>query len=252
MKRILIYTILLVVSVVASAQTSSAERWEAGNRAYVEGNYAKAIGEYQAIVDGGEYSLTLYYNLANAYFKAGNIGKSILYYNKALRLNPSQEDVLHNLAIAEAQTKDKVAEESEFIVGRWWRAIRNSMTCTAWSVLSLVAFGVLLIFAIIFLLGGRIAVRKAGFYGALCSALLFALMTAFAISSRNDMLTHDEAVVLSSAISVKSSPDRAATDLFVLHEGAKVRIVSDMEEWYEVSLADGKKGWTEKKHVEQI
>ncbi len=252
MRRFLIYTILLVLSVVATAQTTSLERWDAGNKAYVEGDYAKAIEEYQAIVNGGEYSLTLYYNLANAYFKSGNVGKSILYYHKALRLDPSQEDVLHNLAIAEAQTKDKVAEESEFVVGRWWRAVRNSLGCTVWSVLSLTMFGLLLVFAIIFLLAERIGVRKAGFYGALCSILLFVLTTAFAISSRNDMLTHDEAIVLSSAISVKSSPDRAATDLFVLHEGAKVRIVSDMEEWYEVSLADGKKGWTEKKHVELI
>ena len=84
------------------------------------------------------------------------------------------------------------------------------------------------------------------------AALLFLVATLFANYERKAIVNHNEAIVMSSAVSVKSSPDRAATDLFVLHEGAKVRIVSDMEEWYEVSLADGKKGWTEKKHVEQI
>ena len=248
MKRFIIYTVLFVVSVVANAEAASLERWDAGNKAYVEGDYAKAIEEYQTIVDGGEYSLTLYYNLANAYFKAGHIGKAILYYNKALRIDPSQEDVLYNLAIAEGQTKDKVTEESEFFLSSWWRVVRNLLSCNAWSVLSLVLFGLLLVFVVIFLLG----VRKTGFYGAICSLLLFALITAFAISSRNEILTHDEAIVISSAISVKSSPDRAATDLFVLHEGTKVHIVSDMDEWFEVSLADGKKGWTEKRYLEQI
>ena len=80
------------------AQQTSTERWEMGNKAYMEGAYDKAIEEYCAILEGGEYSLELYYNLANAYFKMENIGKAILYYNKALRIAPSQEDVLHNLA----------------------------------------------------------------------------------------------------------------------------------------------------------
>ena len=142
MKRFLLYSLLLLVSLSASA---SVNRWEAGNKAYIEGNYDKAIEEYSAILEGGEYSMELYYNLANAYFKMEKIGKAILYYNKALRIAPSQEDVLHNLAIAEAQTKDRIAVIPEFFLNRWLRTVRNSMSCMAWSVLSLVAFGVLLL-----------------------------------------------------------------------------------------------------------
>ena len=268
MKRVIVYTILLLASVVAKAQEpasaepttvesttvapTSAERWEAGNKAYSAREYGKAIAEYKAILDGGEYSVELYYNLANAYFKADSVGKAILYYNKALRVDPSQEDVLHNLAFAEARTKDKVAEMPEFFFGRWMRSLRNAMSCTAWSVLSLVSFGILLAFAVLFLLASGIRVRKVGFFGALC-ALLFAITTtAFALSSRRDMLSHDEAIVMASAISIKSSPDRSATDLFVLHEGTKVRIVSVVDDWFEVALVDGKKGWIEKRNVEEI
>ena len=255
MRRIILYTILFVVSFAVSvrgAEPTSAERWSSGNAAYSAGNYDDAIAEYQAIVDGGEYSLELYYNLANAHFKAENIGKAILYYNKALRLDPSQEDVLHNLAIAEAKTKDRVGEETTFFLAEWMRALRNTMSCTTWSVLSLVAFALFLAFALLFLLASPIKVRKAGFFCALCAVVLFVATISFAISSRNDILTHDEAIVLSSAISVKSSPDRSATDLFVLHEGTKVRIVSEIEEWCEVVLADGKKGWLQKNDIEEI
>ena len=253
MKRTIILTALLLMSVVASvtAQTST-ERWEAGNKAYIEGNYDKAIEEYTAILDGGEYSMKLYYNLANAYFKAGAMGRAILYYNKALRIAPSQDDIRHNLALAEAQTKDRIAVIPEFFLNRWLRTVRNSMSCTAWSVLSLMWFGVLLAFGVLFLLASRVRWRKMGFYGALCAFLLFVATTSFALSSRNDMLSHNEAIVMGTAISIKSSPDRSATDLFVLHEGTKVKVLTEVDEWVEVVIADGKKGWTERKNIEEI
>ena len=244
---------MLFASVSATmAQPTSAERWEMGNKAYMDGAYDKAVEEYSAILEGGEYSMELYYNLANAYFKMENIGKAILYYNKALRIAPSQEDVLHNLAIAETRTKDKITAVPEFFLHRWMRVVRNSVSCNAWGALSLLFFALILTFALLCLLASRLGVRKAGFYGALCSLLLFVATTAFAISSRNDILTEDEAVVMSSAISVKSSPDRSATDLFVLHEGTKLRIVAEFDEWVEVVIADGKKGWTERKNIETI
>lgn len=244
---------MLFASVSATmAQQTSTERWEMGNKAYMEGAYDKAIEEYCAILEGGEYSLELYYNLANSYFKMENIGKAILYYNKALRIAPSQEDVLHNLAIAETRTKDKITAVPEFFLHRWMRVVRNSVSCNAWGALSVLFFALILTFVLLFLLASRLGVRKAGFYGALCSLLLFVATTAFAISSRNDILTKDEAVVMSSAISVKSSPDRSATDLFVLHEGTKLRIVAEFDEWIEVVIADGKKGWTERKNIETI
>lgn len=253
MKRFILYTILLVVSVVAmGAEPMSSEHWESGNKAYIDGDYNKAIAEYDAILDGGEYSMKLYYNLANAYFKVGSIGKAILYYNKALRIAPSQEDIRHNLAIAEAQTKDRIVAIPEFFINRWLRTLRNTMSCGTWSLLSLLFFGVLLSFMLLFLLASRIRWRKVGFYGALFSLVMFVAVTLFAISSRNDILQHEEAIVMGSAVSIKSSPDRSATDLFVLHEGTKVRIIAEVDEWREIVIADGKKGWVEVKNIEQI
>lgn len=261
MKRLFLYIVCLVATTNVSAAADSLAmephrdilaHWEVGNQAYIDGAYDRAIEEYRAIVDGGHYSVRLYYNLANAYFKSGEIGNAILFYHRALRLAPANDDIRHNLALAEAQTKDRIAEVPEFFLNRWMRSLRNSMSCTAWSVLSIVAFAMLAAFALLFLLAQRISNRKVGFYGALCALLLFVATTTFAVSLRNDMLTRDEAVVLSSAISVKSSPDRSATDLFVLHEGTTLRILTSWGEWREVVIADGKKGWIEAKYIEQI
>ena len=252
MKKIIIYAVMLLVSVAASASNSSLERWDLGNKAYKDGDSKGAVEEYSAILEGGEYSADLYFNLANAYFKQEMIGKAILYYNKALRIAPSDDDIRHNLSMAEAQTKDRIIAIPEFFLSRWMRTMRSAMSCTAWSVLSLLSFALTLMFGIIFLLASGIKARKMGFFCAMCMGLLFVASTLFAISSRSMMLNHDEAVVMSSAISVKSSPDRSATDLFVLHEGTKVDILSQMDDWCEISIADGKKGWCEAKHVEEI
>lgn len=253
MKRTIIYTLLLLFSIATtSAQPSSSERWDAGNKAYMAGAYNQATEEYHAILDGGEYSLELYYNLANAYFKMDSLGKAILYYNKALRIDPSHEDALYNLAIAEARTKDKITEVPEFFLNGWMRSIRDTLSCNTWSVLSILFFAIFLGGALLFLLTSAIRLRKVGFYGALSALIIFVVATSFAVSSRNNMLSHDEAIVTASAISVKSSPDHSSTDLFVLHEGTKVRVVSEMENWAEVVIADGKKGWTEKRNFEKI
>ena len=113
-------------------------------------------------------------------------------------------------------------------------------------------FGVVLLFLLLFLLGSRIKVRKAGFYGAVASLLMFVVVTIFGVSARNSIIDRPGAIVMSSAISVKSSPDRAATDLFVLHEGTKVEVSSEIDGWSEITIADGKKGWTESAHLERI
>lgn len=233
-------------------KTICRRQWDAGNRAYMDGNFAKALQCYQSILGYGFYSAKLYYNLGNTAFKLGHTGEAILYYNKALKIAPSDEDTRYNLAIAEAQTKDKIETMPEFFLKRWVRDVRNSLSCTAWSILSLAAFALGLACTAIFLLAQPLALRKAGFFGAIAASVVLIATAWFGIAERNEMLRHEEAIVMASAISVKSSPDRSATDLFVLHEGTRVRIVTELEHWYEIVIADGKKGWIDAYSIERI
>ena len=226
--------------------------WESGNQAYIDGDYAQAVVCYSAIENGGNYSARLYYNLGNAYFKQNMIGKAILYYNRALVVSPSMDDARYNLEIAEAQTKDKIAVVPEFFLVRWVRNMRSAMSCNAWTILSIVLFGVALCLLLLFLLASAIKVRKVGFYGTIVAAILFVVTTAFALSERSVIINRQSAIVMSSAIAVKSSPDRSATDIFVLHEGTKVVVSSEIDGWAEITIADGKKGWTESSHLERI
>jgi tetratricopeptide (TPR) repeat protein len=228
------------------------QAWSAANEAYIAGDFARAEELYGRIVADGKVSVKLYFNLANAYFKQNKLGEAILYYNRALRLSPGDEDVRYNLAIAESLTKDRIERVPEFFLKSWLRSVRMMFSCQTWTILSLIVLAVGLFFSLLFVLAQRLALRKTGFYGVLVMLLLFVATTWFAAAERRVLLDREEAVVMTSTASVKSSPDRSASDLFVLHEGTTLRVVGTLDSWSEVVIADGKKGWLESEKIEQI
>ena len=228
------------------------ELWQIANTAYNAGNYAQAEECYTRIVEQGLHSAALYYNLANAHFKQDELGKAMLYYNRALRLRPNDEDIRHNLEYAEQSTKDSIEEIPEFFLKTWIKSLRGALSCTAWSILSLLMLVAALACGLLYLLAQRLSLRKIGFYLMTVTALLFVVTTAFAWSERNMLVERSEAIIMNSAVSIKSSPDRAATELFVLHEGTKVTIGETIDGWAEVRIADGRKGWIEQERIERI
>lgn len=236
----------------APAQPTAAQLWDTANTAYINGDFHKAAETYEQILSRGVSSVKLYYNLANAYFKEERMGKAILFYNRALRLAPGNDDIRYNLSVAEARTKDNIEDIPEFFLVTWMRGIRHTMSCTAWSVLSLALLACMLALFLVYLLAQRLSLRKAGFYGTVVAALLFMLTTWFALGERREMLDDRSAVVMTASTAVKSSPDKSATDLFVLHEGTVVTITDRLDGWCEVVIADGKKGWLECRKIETI
>lgn len=226
--------------------------WDRANTAYINGDYHAAMELYEELVARGLGSAKLYYNLGNAYFKDGLTGRAILYYHKALRLAPGNDDIRYNLSVAEARAKDRIEAIPDFFLTEWIRAVRRTMSCTAWSVLSLAALVLTLELFLIYLLAQRLSLRKGGFYGTILAGVLFVLTTCFAAGERREMLDDSHAVVMAASTAVKSSPDKSSTDLFVLHEGTLVSITNRLEGWCEITIADGKKGWLEAKTIETI
>ncbi|WP_281524600.1 tetratricopeptide repeat protein [Alistipes dispar] len=236
----------------SGAESSAGSLWDRANTAYINGDYHAALEMYERILAGGMGSAKLYYNLANACFKEGQTGRAILFYHRALRLAPGSDDIRYNLSVAEARTKDRIEEIPAFFLTEWVRAVRRTMSCTAWSVLSLAALAFALGLFLLYLLAPRLSLRKAGFYGTAVAAALFVLTTWFAAGERREMLDDSQAVVMAASTAVKSSPDKSATDLFVLHEGTLVKISDRLEGWCEITIADGKKGWLECRTIERI
>ncbi len=226
--------------------------WDKANTAYINNDYETADATYRALLDKGLVSAKLYYNLANACFKREELGEAILYYHRALRLAPGDEDIRYNLSVAEARTKDTIDNLPRFFLAEWIEGVRRWMSATMWTVLSLVSLAVMFAMLLFYLLARRLALRKAGFFGMVAALLLFVLFTSFAAGQRREALGEDRAVVMASSAAVKSSPDRSSTDLFVLHEGTVVKLTNRLGDWCEVTIADGKKGWTEWRKIEVI
>ena len=174
-----------------SEQTASAayasdpdKLWDQANTAYINNDFPTAISLYETILSSGRQSGKLYYNLANAYFKEQEIGRAILNYNRALRLNPGNEDIRYNLQVAEKMTKDHIDAVPEFFVKTWLSNLRNLLSSTTWAVLSLVFLAAMLGSALFYLLSRRLVRRKIGFYGTATAFLLLVLTLCFAAIDR--------------------------------------------------------------------
>lgn len=240
---VVVLCVLLFGVIAVSAQDDVEAIWERANTKYSNADYRGAIIAYDSIVNEGSVSEELFFNLANAYFKEDRIGKAIVNYNKALKLNPWDEDISYNLAYANSFIKDRIEVVPEFFLKKWFRSVRSIMSSNGWAVASLLFLGLTLGFLLLYLLFEKISVRKTGFWLSIILFLMFIFAVSFAIIERREILDASHAIVLNSAAPIKSSPDRTSKDIFILHEGTKVKILSHFGEWTEIQIADGNKGW---------
>ena len=227
--------------------------WKAGVEAYTAGNYAQALQDWEDVRATGLMSKELYYNLGNAYFKTGEIAPAILWYERALRLDPSDTDVRYNLDFARAQTQDKIDEVPEIFFEQWGHALCYLLPSNTWAVLGLVFFGLTVLLVLLFLLGRTSTQRRVGFFAAIVTFLLAFLGWDFAQWQRTEAQRQDMAIVMRPVSSVKSSPSaEGAKDLFILHEGTRVKILDNVSGFSNIELADGRQGWIPIGEIEVI
>lgn len=212
---------------------------------YAEAKYDSASLFYQKVLDNGYHSTDLYYNLANAFYKQNDLPSAILYYEKALKINPSDESVLFNLKLANAQIQDKIEALPVLFFIRWYIGIYNMFSVDNWARISLVLFSVFALFSLFYFLGKSIYVRKTGFYFGLIFLFLSAAGLFLTYKKNASQQERAYAIVFSPSITVKSSPNQNGVDLFVMHEGSKLQIVDKVGQWCEIKIANGSTGWIE-------
>ena len=220
--------------------------------AYVRGEYQKAIDDYEALLKKG-VSAELYYNLGNAYYRTENITRAVLNYERALLLSPSDPDIRFNLQMARSKTIDKIVPEQEMFFVTWYRSLVNMASVDGWAMIALVCLGLAIILALIYLFSNYVWLRKVGFFGAFLMIVVFICSNIFAYQQKNQLVNRSGAIIIESAVNVKSTPAKNGIDLFILHEGTRITIIdASMKEWKEIRLADGKEGWIETKQMETI
>jgi tetratricopeptide (TPR) repeat protein len=249
-------TITAVILLFLCAGTMSAQGpeqvFQQGNVYYQQGNYPAAIERYESILATGMTSGELHFNLGNAYYKQGNMGKAILHYERALRVMPGDDDLRHNLQLANLLIVDKIEVTPRLFVWDMWDGIKawfslSGITWTTWGIFLLTAGAVILI-----ILTRSYSLRKAGMIAALILGVVLVFSCVVLIDKAADAGRHDEAVVIATITTVKNSPDAKSSDAFVLHAGVKVRVTDSVGDWINVRLADGKAGWMEKTAAEKI
>lgn len=254
MKRIALigFVIALCVSNVCRAQLTSVsyDNWmEDGNAAYNEGNYEQALTFYSSIEENGMESADLYYNMGNTYYKMKDYPRSILYYEKALKLDPSNEDIRTNLEIANLAIVDKINPIPQSFIAKWWDGLGSAFSAEGWAWLSIASFALLLVCLFLFLMSRRMGLRKTGFFVGVLTVLCLGLSLFFAMTRQKDMRFQDEAIIMTPTALVKSSPSENSVDLFVLHEGSKVRVMDGANGWNKIKIADGSVGWLQAEHM---
>jgi len=248
-----VFGILFFFSILAGVNTARLHAantdslWIKANDAYSMSEFNNAVELYGKIEAQGLESWELYYNMGNACFKLGNKGMAILYYEKALKLNPSGKDILNNLSLARLQTVDKITPVPEFVLSTFVKRLQNLLSSNAWTWLSILLLAAVLILLLCYRFAGSSRVKRLSFAFSIMAALLFIFSFVFAVNLRNRAVSYNYGIITAPVCNVKSAPNNGGGNLFVLHEGTKIELLEQVGGWSKIEIADGRQGWTEQK-----
>jgi tetratricopeptide (TPR) repeat protein len=250
-KIAVLFAAILLIAFHATGQSPEQLASQAA-KAYNIHQFPVAIKLYEKIIDGGYESYALYYNLGNAYFRNNETAQAILYYEKALKLSPNNEDIKHNIEVVNNKLTDKVEKVPELFYKRWWKQLLNIMDIETLAIANIILLTFALLLLAIYIAASNLLIRKFSFWTGFALFLLFSIGI-IAASQRNHYITNNhEAIVFAPTVNIKSSPDENSKDIFVLHEGTKVTLLDIVADWQEIRIANGSTGWIRMTDIRNI
>jgi len=252
MKRALYILLAIVIPSLSFGADKVQSLFAAGNANYNKGQYKQALDSYKKVVDEGYESAPLYFNMGNASYKNGDIPSALLYYGKAHKLSPGDEDINFNIKYVNLKTTDKIDEAPEFFITKWWRGfiLAISANALAWISVLLVLMGSCVL--IWYFFTASVTIKKTSFYASMSFFGLGLVAIFMAGMQLSYFSSHREAIVFSSTVNVNSGPVEKAKALFVIHEGTKLDILDDNNGWIKIKLANGSEGWIKGTEVKEI
>jgi hypothetical protein len=236
-----------------SEQSVERETMQRANQLYEEGLYYEASQTYQQLVDQGFEDASLFYNLGNAFYKDGDLGRAILNYERARRLAPRDTDIRANLGLARGQALDQYEIESSSLLEDWVGFATAFLTMNELSVLVLVSLWVVVALVIAMNHIGIGILRRGMLIAIIGMAVVF---VGSALTLGSVVLIEKQtpaAIVVASKVQVMSAPNVEAVVLFDLHAGAQVRILEERGSWRRVTLPGEEfQGWMEEGEVEEV
>lgn len=219
---------------------------------YRGGAFSEAAQALESVVAQGVASGEVYFNLGNAYYRDGNVGRAILAFERAARFLPSDDDVAHNLRLARLKAVDRIDPVPEFFFVAWLRSVSEVLPPTSARALFLTCWAVVFGSLVALYLGRTAAVvriARVAFFAAVPLAVVLGGLWLAQLTALNE---DHSGIILTPTVTARSSPDANAVDAFVIHEGLRVEIGVTVDGWTRVTLADGKVGWVKEGDVERI
>ncbi|MCF8235036.1 MAG: SH3 domain-containing protein [Bacteroidales bacterium] len=177
---------------------------------------------------------------------------TILYYEKARKLDPNNPDILHNLRIANSRIPDRIEDVPEIFLIRWWNTFYDLFSVNTWAKIGIGLFILFVLMGGLYFTGRGRKLRKFAFWTGLTVLALTTFSLGLAAQKYHYSKKVNEAIVFSPSVTVKSAPNKTSVDLFVVHEGTRVKITDQAGEWYEIEIANGSIGWLPQSAVENI
>ena len=216
---------------------------DSANNCYLNNDFVRASDLYLRLAGAGYEAPELFYNLGNAYFKQNKIAMAILYFEKAYKLDPYDEDIRSNLEMAYLRTADRIETIPEFFLKKWYRSVYNLLSPDIWAYLSLVFFGSSLAIVFINMTVNKAVIKKMAIPAAIILIIIALCSFVFSLSRRSFIENRNAAIITDISIGVKSSPDMQGTSIFILHEGTRVTILDRLDTWNEIRTGNGNVGW---------
>ncbi|MGY5352193.1 tetratricopeptide repeat protein [Wenyingzhuangia sp. IMCC45533] len=241
MKNLITGFLLMFVSFV-SAQNLQNTFKEANNH-YQKEDYDKAIDLYNRILKDSLESSEIYYNLGNAYYKTNQMAEAIYHYEKALILNPSNQDAQVNLAFANRSIIDTIKVVPKSTLEKLNGSVLSVLSYNGWAKIA-VALSILgAVLWMLFFFSIQPSVKK--LYFTLAVLISIGLLTTLFITVQQYSYTQNTtyAVIFVDKVEVKNAPRKSAVDTFTLHEGTKVKVLDKVGDWHKIKIADGQIGW---------
>lgn len=249
MKKLILVS-LLMFGFLGFAQSESL--FDEANSAYQSGEYETAVSKYESILENGEASAALYFNLGNAHYKLNHVAPSIYYYEKALQLNPTDKDIQNNIAFARNMAIDDIEKVEETGFSVWFNNVISSFSYNTWAILGIV-FSVLFVsMFLLYYFSVRSLFKRLYFTGAIVFAILCLIAVVFAFQQQSYIQDNEFAIIFSEEVEVRDEPNLRGEASFELHEGTKAKILEDYQEWSRIELSNGAQGWVNSIDIKKL
>ena len=243
-----IFYIILLIFQVSLAQNA----FEQGNQYYQKENFQAAISSYESIINSGKESADVYFNLGNCYYKLHKVGPAVYNYEKALLLNPNDQEIKTNLDFARKMAIDDIKIIPKVGFHKLIQDFTSTYYYDTWAWIAVALALVFFLFFLGYYFSGTTLKKRIFFTGMFVILLGITLSVSAGIFERNRLENEKPAIVFAETAPVKNEPKTTSPDAFILHEGTKVYILESIANWKKIELTDETTGWIESSAIKEI